>query len=115
MSRYPQRPQLVGNLRELVTLQYATTVPDGFGNHIETWHDVGPIYARVEPLGGEERIQASGLTAPYNVRVHIRYRQGITPEWRLVYKGETFQIRAVSNYDERRQFLTLDCEGDVAA
>lgn len=115
MTRYPRCPQLIGNLREQVTLQFETTEPDGFGNEVPTWHSVGSVAARIEPLDGEERIQAGGLTAPFNARVHIRYRQGVTTDWRLIYRGATFQIRAISNYDERRQFLTLDCEGNVSA
>ena len=110
MKRYPERPQLAGNMREQVTLQFPTYEPDPDGQLQETWHDVGTFYARVEPLDGQERFEAGKIDASYSVRFHIRYREGVTPEWRVIYRGEVFNIQHVRNPDERRMFLALECE-----
>lgn len=110
-SREPYRAQRIGNLREHVVLQSVTYEDDGYGGQIPTWHDHGPIAARVEPLKGEERIIAGRLASPYDVAVHIRYRDDVRTDWRVVYRGETLEITSLRNLDERKRFLTLECTG----
>ncbi|MCT8992048.1 phage head closure protein [Chelativorans sp. SCAU2101] len=110
-SREPYRAQRIGNLREHVTLLERVEESDGQGGTTVTWHEIGPIAARVEPLKGEERVIAGRLASPYDVAVHIRYRDDVRTGWRLVYRGETLDITSLRNLDERKRFLTIDCTG----
>jgi SPP1 family predicted phage head-tail adaptor len=42
--------------------------------------------------------------------VVIRYRTGVTAAMRVVWRSRTFDILGIVNKDERRHFLTLDCQ-----
>ena len=111
-TREPYQGQRIGNLRETVILEeYTTDGDDGFGNPIEAWVPHPPVRARVEPLKGDERVIAGGLASPYDVLVHIRFRDDVQTTWRVVHRGQTLNITAIRNLDERRRFLTLDCTG----
>lgn len=106
MSKPVQR---IGDLRERVTLQYYTETRDEYGGISQAWADVDQIRARVEPIKAGEQVIAGGIQAVTDVLVHIRYREDVAPDWRLIWKGQTFNIKGVRNLDERNRFLALDC------
>lgn len=112
-SREPYRPQRIGNLRERVQLvKFVPGEPDWSGHPGDpTWEPQPAIWARVEPLKGDERVIGGGLSAVASVLVHIRYRDDVAPTWRLMHRGREYNIRAIRNLDERGRFISLDCEG----
>lgn len=114
-SLEPYRPQRIGNLRERVVLvKLVPGEPDWSGHPGEpTWEPQAAIWARVEPLKGQERMIGGGLAAVAWVQVHIRHRSDVETTWRLTHRGITYNIRAIRNLDERGRFLSLDCEGTV--
>ncbi|MFC5387565.1 phage head closure protein [Aquamicrobium segne] len=114
-SREPYRPQRIGNLRERIVLgKYVPGEPDWSGHPGDpTWEAQPAIWARVEPLKGEERMIGGGLAAVAWVQVHIRHRSDVETTWRLTHRGITYNIRAIRNLDERDRFLSIDCEGLV--
>lgn len=109
-TREPYRPQRVGNLRERLTIQHYTVVDDGMGNEIPTWSDLATVWCRVEPLKGDERIIADAVRNPYSVVFHIRYRNDVTTDLRIMYQGKLFNLKRITNYDERKRFLSIEAE-----
>lgn len=110
-TREPYRAQRVGNLRERVTLMEWRSGRDEWNNPIEGWFDVETVYARVEPLKGQERLIANEIVASYDVLVHIRAYPGMSTTWRVKHEGRELEIRAIQNLDERGRYLTLECAG----
>jgi SPP1 family predicted phage head-tail adaptor len=109
-SREPWRPQRIGNLRERVNLiEPVTTGTSPLGEPILQLVDRGTFHARVEPLKGDERMRGGGVTQTHTLLVHIRHRDDIGPDWRIIWRGRSYGITARRNLDERRRFLTLDC------
>lgn len=109
-TREPYRGQRIGNMRDRVTLQSVELVDDGFST-IETYVDVATVWARVEPLKGQERLVAGSVTQTHHLHVHIRNRADLQANWRVVWKGTTYTITGRRNLDERGRFLTLDVAG----
>jgi len=109
----PYRGQRIGNMRDRVTLQRVELVDDGFGM-VETLVTVGTVWARVEPLKGQERVFAGTVTQTHNLLVHIRQHPDVAANWRVIWKGTTYTITARRNLDERGRFLTLDVAGTPA-
>tara|TARA_B100000749_G_C18177654_1_gene362532 strand:- start:115 stop:456 length:342 start_codon:yes stop_codon:yes gene_type:complete len=108
-TRDPYQGQRLGNLRERVMLQQATTTTDGYGGTVYEWHDVAEVWARVEPVKSAEEFIAGGIQTVTDVLVHIRFHPDVTTAWRLIWQGQTYGITGVRNLDERRAFLALDC------
>lgn len=107
-----------GAMRELVTLQYATYEDDGFGNQIETWHDVGPLPARIRYLKGSEEVLAGRLTGVQPIEIRVRNAgdaAGVSTVWRAVNArtSETFNIRSVVR-SPRGEWADLLVEAGVA-
>lgn len=67
-------------------------------------------WAAIKTLDGKE-IQLSNVTANiFSSRFIIRYREGITPDMKVKYKGKTYDILSITNDDEQNRTLTLICE-----
>lgn len=96
-----------GKLRHRVAiLQKQTTIdPDGYP--IETWVAAATVWASVEPIAGREYFQAAAVQAQHQVRFTMRYRNDITPDMRLQYDGQDYEIKAILDLGGRRTWLQV--------
>ena len=96
-----------GLLTERITLQAATLAADAAGQEIQTWANVGTVWANVRYLTGREYIAASADTAATSASFRVRYRTDVLPGWRISYAGRTWNISEVLPDATRRQFVDL--------
>ena len=96
-----------GEKNRRVTVQGATQTPDGMGGYTETITTIDTVWMKVEPLQGDEQIQAmqTGMTAPH--RFTATYRSDITGATTLLYDGRTFDVKSVVDPDEKHRDLVL--------
>lgn len=78
-----------------ITLQASAPVSDTEGGYTDAWADVATLAAKVEPLEGDEQIQAmqAGMTRPH--RFTIPYRTDVSGTTRVLYDGRQFDVRSV--------------------
>lgn len=90
-----------------VTIRTMTRVPDGMGGYTETPTDVPNVWAAVEPLQGNEQLQAmqTGMKRPH--RITMRYRAGMTAASTLLYGTRVFDIKSVVDPEEKHRELVL--------
>lgn len=106
-------------MRERVTIQTFTEVDDGAGGCDETWSNlVTKVAARVQPVRGREDDVAGRQSGVQTYLVTMRYRTGFDETARIYVdsgfaQGETLNIRSIENRDEKRRFLTMECESGV--
>ncbi len=100
-----------GKLRHRVVIEQNQATQDTFGAETDAWVSWATVYARVESLSGREYFdqQAAQTLAEVTHRVVIRYRDGITPTLRVVWKGQVFDIEAVIEVESRGRELHLMC------
>ena len=100
---------IAGRLNKRVTLQSASSARDGHGQPIGTWSDVATVWAAIEPIRGREYFAAQQVSAETTHRVTIRYRSGVSPQWRVAFGSRTFRIESVINPLERNERIELMC------
>ena len=100
---------IAGRLNKRITLQSATTARDGHGQPVETWAAVATVWAAIEPIRGREYFAAQQFSAETTHRVTIRYRSGVSPQWRVVFGSRTFRIESVINPLEKNERIELMC------
>jgi SPP1 family predicted phage head-tail adaptor len=83
MSATP--PRQAGELDKLMQLQTPTTVQNTTGEEIEGWADGSLVWAKREPLTGNEAIAAQTVVADAAYRVWVRYRSGVDATMRGVF------------------------------
>lgn len=96
-------------MRQRIILQQRVVSKIGPGRREESWEDVTPINASVEPLVGREFFRGGSgalpqVQAEVDTRIRIRYRKGLNPaEHRVVHGGVVYDLVAVIQDRERRQ------------
>ncbi|KEQ00406.1 Bacteriophage head-tail adaptor [Snodgrassella alvi SCGC AB-598-J21] len=101
-----------GKLDKRVLLQRPESSRGSLGGIDRKWIDVGWLWANLSYLSGREFLK-NGLNAEScNVSVQIRKSKltaGISPEWRLVYRGKVFNIQAVLPDSVHAEVINLPC------
>ena len=99
-----------GDLRERITLQYASKASDGMGaSNTLTWSDYATVWAKAWTVSNNEDVnnQKTGLTRIQKFK--IRYRSVMKANWRIKWGVRYFNITAVDP-DDNREFIFLTCK-----
>lgn len=97
-----------GQMDRRITLQTAgAPVPDGGGGWTPGTPTSFETWAHVEPLQGNEQIQAmqTGMERPH--RFTISYRPDVVTTQVIVYKGRTFDVKSVVDPDEAHDEIVI--------
>lgn len=98
-----------GQLDKKILIQQQTMTQDEYGQQLETWITIATVYAKIKPLVGKEFILAQQISTNLSHDVTIRYRRWIKPKMRVSYLDRYFEILAVIDSDEKREWLYLKC------
>lgn len=103
----------VGDLDQRVTIQRATQTTGSMGDVSKTWATLATVWANVKSATGRERLADDRTMATQMTRFRIRYRADVTEADRIVWKGETFNIRAISDQSQRLLYMDIQAERGV--
>jgi SPP1 family predicted phage head-tail adaptor len=104
-----------GMLRHIVEFQNPPAIADGQGGVEGSWTThASNVRGALRPVSGNERYFGQQLESAVTHHFFMRYRNDITAKQRLVYEGRNFQVRAVIDIEERKQWLDLLVEEGVA-
>lgn len=101
----------LGRLNHLITIEHKVTSRDPvtleFGE--PTWLPFAKIYAQVSPLSARDLIAAQAAQSEATARMVIRYRPGVMPTMRIVYRGEVYSIEGPPLEDDKsgQEYLTI--------
>lgn len=91
-----------GELRHRITIEQLTEVPkDTFGAPARIWTTFDTRSARVRPLRGKELFDAQQVYPTVDHAIKIRHLSGVTAKMRVSFRGRIFDIKGISNRDER--------------
>lgn len=98
-----------GNLDRTITLQRATTTIDDFGTPAETWTNLATLRAQQVTTSTDEYIRNHGASDETVIVFRTWWRDGITNADRIVYAGDTYNIKETKQIG-RRAGLELRCQ-----
>lgn len=98
-----------GVLDQRVTLQRQVAGIDGYGQASTSWATVATVWARVQPLRGREFFAAAQMQAEVSTKISIRWRAGVAPTMRVLWRGLAHEIVSVIEPDGARTVLELMC------
>jgi SPP1 family predicted phage head-tail adaptor len=98
-----------GDLREPVTFERVTRVPDGVGGWAETWSQIAgaPARAMVRQVSGREAWAFDRINARADRMVVVRFHDGLTPADRVTIRGRAHNIAAINNLDFADRWLEI--------
>jgi SPP1 family predicted phage head-tail adaptor len=104
----------VGELDQQITIQRETRTSDGMGGDTVALTSVATdLWAHVRPRSGKEIGVHDRVEAPAMYLFVIRYRGDIKNDDRIVWNGQTYNIRAVLTAGGRTNFLEINAERSV--
>lgn len=110
-----------GQLNQRVQFEVQAASEDSLGEADGAWvADGAPVWARVEPLRGEERIQAGALQQPVDTLVVVRFSVARTDldimarNLRLRWKGRVLGIIAAVLADGGRDWIEIHASTGAA-
>lgn len=99
-----------GQLQERVTLLTpGPSIPEGNGYGNRPGPETAtPLWARVRPLRGSERLNLGLVANEAAFEVTLRRRAGVSAKCRVTWQGVTYNVQAISA-GESREYLLLTC------
>lgn len=98
-----------GRLRHRIVVQKKQAKVDSFGEEVISWVKHLDAWGSIEPLRGQEYLEAKQVQADVSTRIRMRWQAGITPGMRVLYGSRVFDIQSVINVFERGRELQLMC------
>lgn len=102
-------------MRETVTFEaIAETRKDSFGGVHRTWEPQFRSFANVELKAGSEEIIAASLRGKIPGILTIRnsaQARRIDRRWRVIHRGQTYEIKEAPRLNQHRTHLTMTIEG----
>ena len=93
-----------GELKHRITFQVQDLEQED-----EVWKDILSTWANINPISGKEYYSAETINSDLTHKIRLRYRRGITPDMRILYKDRIFNIVSVINEYEKNAILQLMC------
>jgi SPP1 family predicted phage head-tail adaptor len=90
---------IAGSLDRRITLRRAVTRTDEFGAAIETWNDIGTVWASMVQVSNQEQFAAQQVGAETVLRFQIRFStrvRELSPRDRLIFAGREYNITGVA-------------------
>lgn len=103
-------PRSIAELRERLTLQTRVQAPDSSGSVRGIWQSVQSLWASIETIDADQRVDAGQVGQRQTHRITIRYRTDIDTSNRFKRDDDIFIIRGIHDVDGRRRWLICLCE-----
>lgn len=98
-----------GELRHYVTIQSPIVTRDDAGGKVESWTTTAQVWAAIEPLKGNEFLQAK-VSSEVETRIRIRSLSTVDETMRVYHSSGTYRIISVIDLKERTEEMHLMCK-----
>ena len=86
-----------GEYDQRITIQSKSVTRNSIGEEVVSWTDVVTVWAKVMPMRGNALYAANQQQHLIDARFLIRDRSGITPDMRIIWKSEPYDINNIIN------------------
>ncbi|MGF1462071.1 MAG: head-tail adaptor protein [Maricaulaceae bacterium] len=103
----------VSDWRERVRLERRVRIADPAGGFSESWAFIAEVAASVRFLSAREGEDPPGAARRLSYEVRLRWRPGLGPPLRLMWRGRQLDVVSFDDPDGRRAQLILSCRETV--
>jgi SPP1 family predicted phage head-tail adaptor len=97
------------NYDQRIELFKPTETRDETGDTLTTYATQGKVWGSYLVKSGREFIAAQKRNSDVSASFEIRYHSTITNEWRIVFRGVTYEILFLDDTLKRDNKLMIDC------
>lgn len=106
---------MIGKLDQLVTIERNVTTADGMGGFASAWTPTNDVWANVKAKAGREGMSEGRVNAVYVVVFTIYNVADLAELDRIVWNGETYNIRNIQREGNRALHVKIEAERGVAS
>lgn len=99
----------IGRMRHRVTIAKPVRVGDGALGYSRSDGDIAQTWARIAEVTGGETYRYGHLEQQLSHTIVIRYDSRVEQGMLIKYQNRHFYILAVTDKNERKEFMTLVC------
>ena len=110
VQRRKLRKLAIGDMRECISLEVRSIRPGGFNkpqSFREVYTQIAEVFCQVDTTNGNVFFDEIEMSARPTHVFSIRYRDDVTTETRIRYKGKIYEIQRVEDFEERQEYLKL--------
>lgn len=96
-----------GKYRHRVAIKEPMSVQSSSGEVVTAYRIIGHDYAAFAPVSGREFVASVGAQAELTARFTLRFRDDVTPTWRVRYDGHDYEIVHVEDVNGRQRETML--------
>lgn len=96
----------IGELRQRVVIQSVVTAVATNGERTDTFSAYSTRWAKVDFISMDETAGEGAGYALRRARFTFRYDSAVTENYRLVYGGNTYNIRSIE-YDDMKRYMAI--------
>jgi SPP1 family predicted phage head-tail adaptor len=96
-----------GMLNERITLQAPQETRNRMGEVQLEWSDVATVWGSIQGLTTRDLLQAQQANVIATHRVVLRHYDGLTHEYRIVWRGRTMEVASVTDRENRTRHELL--------
>lgn len=96
-----------GHLSERVTLQAPAESRNRMGEVTLEWSDVATVWASVQGLTTRDFLQAQQANVIATHRIVMRFYDGLSHDYRVVWRGRTMEVASVMERENRTRHELL--------
>ncbi len=103
----------IGRLNKRITFQQPfqdKQKKNEYGEPVDEWEDIKTVWAEIAPVSGNQFFAAKQINSEITHNVYIRYREGLKPNMRVLFKGRVFEILYIMNIKEENRLLQIYCK-----
>ncbi len=100
----------IAELRERLTLEARIETSDSGSGVRRVWQSLAHLWASIETIDADQRVDAGQVGQRQTHRIVIRYRTDIDTQKRFRRADDIFLIKGVHDVDGRRRWLICYCE-----
>lgn len=110
----------VVHLNRKLVLEEAERVSDGAGGYVETWVEVGALWASIKSGTGGEKSEDFLTVSQVSMKIIVRGAPTTSPrrpkpDQRFVEGGRIFRILSVTELDPQGHYLTCQSREEVVS
>ncbi|MTW11427.1 phage head closure protein [Pseudoduganella eburnea] len=103
---------LAKELNKRITIQRKSHTKDSFGGNVESWTNVGNVWAGVAPVSLTRRRQTKqgGEESVTSIPIKVRFGVDVAIDDRILFRGATYEVKQIENPGFANRVLVLTCE-----
>lgn len=105
--------QYVGKFDKDITIQSATTIEVNGFIKPNNWTTYYSCKAYVRNMNAQDMLKLGSIVNSRTIFVKIPYYAGITDKMRLLFNGQSYNIKSIDNIEYDDQFIDLICDALV--